>query len=400
MYARTIVPALLAQIVYSFMMKQYSDDEFMVEARIVSSDNLSEKYWLRFSYGSDLSMHRFTERIPFTRRERKYIKNFLQEMDGYSGRSTKLRRMRRTKQLRRVDVKARDALLKNGRRLFNILKRRSEIKVSRFEDLFGTGFELTLTLDDITRRFPWELAHDGEDFLCVKYDVGRKVESPFWRRQSGVEPEYRRALVIGLNYKWEKDEDRWLYTAEREALAVQKQLRKKGYAVKLLRSKGKQATVEEVEKVLSEGVAIFHFSGHGAYKVHQPEGRRGALVLRDGDLTEEDLRTCFNKAKGAPYLSFLNACQSAKEIYSSHFVDAFVEFGAEYVIGTFWPVYDKPSTKFSEKFYREVTQGTSIAHALNLARWQFVRKRKFQEAATWPSFVLYGSAIHGLPRAP
>jgi CHAT domain-containing protein len=372
----------------------------MVEAKIVSSENAFEKRWLRFSYGSELSMHHFTERLPFTSKQRNSIKNFLQRMDDYSGRSSKLRQKRSTMGLRRIDVIARKSLETNGRRLFNVLKRSREIKASRFEDLFGEeALEVTLILDNTTRRFPWELAHDGENFLCMKYDVGRKVESPFWERKSGIKPEYRKALVVGLNYKWETNKKMWLYTAEREALAVGNQLEKRGYTVKLLRSKGKPATREEVIRILSDGVSIFHFSGHGAYRMHQPEGQRGSLVLRDGYLTEEDLRSCFNKAKGAPYLSFLNACQSAKEIYSSHFVDAFVEFGAEYVVGTFWPVYDEPSTKFSERFYSEIAEGQSIAHALYLARWQFISRKGLQESATWPSFVLYGSPIHELPKA-
>lgn len=304
--------------------------------------------------------------------------------------------MRKTRQLQRVSVATRKTLVKTGRRIFNILKRVREVKASRFEDLFGEEFELTLTLDETTRKFPWELAYDGHGFLCNLYDVGRKIENPsFAQRMSGYKPEHREALVIGLNYKWKKPRFR-LSAPKREALLVQRRLKKKGYKVHLLR--GEEATLETTKSILSDGVSIFHFSGHGAYKIHQPKGLRGSLELRDGDLTEEDLRECFGKAKGAPYLSFLNACQSAKEIYSCHFVDAFVELGAEYVVGTFWPVYDQPSTSFSARFYREVAQDTPIAHALNLARWQFVGKRKLLEAATWPSFVLYGSPRHVLPR--
>lgn len=372
----------------------------MVEVRLVSSKKPSSKRWLDFTYGSDLSVHKYTEPISFARREQKYVKDFLNRMDEFSERSRKLRATGKARKLQRVDTAARKSLLANARRLFKILKRDINMKVSSFEDIFGEEFELTLVLDNNTRKFPWELANDGQGFLCTRYDVGRKIENPSPERLSGIGPEYRKALVVGLNYKWQKDSEVWLNTAEREALSVKKQLEKKGYAVKLLRSKGKEATVKEVKRILSEGVSIFHFSGHGAYRMHQPIGRKGCLVLKDGDLNEKDLRECFAKAKGAPYLTFLNACQSAKEIYRSHFVDAFLDYGSEYVIGTFWPVYDQPSTRFATRFYREVISGTGVAHALQLARWQFTSKKGLQEASTWPSFVLYGSPSHGLPRAP
>lgn len=372
----------------------------MVEVRLVSSKKLASKRWLNFTYGSDLSVHKYTEPISFTRREQKHVKNFLNRMDEFSERSRKLRSAGKARKLRRIDITARKALLVNGQRLFRILKRDVSLKVSSFKDIFGEEFELTLVLDSESRKVPWELANDGQEFLCTRYGVGRKIENPSPERLSGIGPEYRKALVVGLNYRWEEDPEAWLKTAEREALSVKRQLEKKGYTVKLLRSKGKEATVKEVKRILSEGVSIFHFSGHGAYRTHQPIGRKGCLVLKDGDLNEKDLRDCFEKAKGAPYLTFLNACQSAKEIYSSQFVDAFLDYGSEYVIGTFWPVYDQPSARFATRFYREIISGTGVAHALQLARWQFTNKRGLQESSTWPSFVLYGSPSHGLPRAP
>jgi CHAT domain-containing protein len=372
----------------------------MVEVRLVSSKKPYRKRWLDFTYGSDLSVHRYTEPISFARREQKHMKDFLNKMEELSERGKKLRAAGKTRKLRRIDTGARKALLANGRRLYRILKRDINMNVSSFEGLFGQESELTLVLDSHTRKLPWELANDGQGFLCMRYDVGRKIENPFPVRESGIGPEHRKALVVGLNYRWENSTQTCLNTAEREALSVRKQLEKKGYTVRLRRSKGKEATVEEVKRILSEGVSIFHFSGHGAYRTHQPTGRKGCLVLRDGDLNEKDLRECFSKAKGAPYLTFLNACQSAKEIYSSQFVDAFLDYGSEYVIGTFWPVYDQPSTRFATRFYKEVISGTGIAHALQLARWQFANKRGAQEASTWPSFVLYGSPSHGLPRAP
>jgi hypothetical protein len=341
-------------------------------------------------------MHQYTERIAFLGREQKSVTDFLQNMDDWSTERSRLRKAGKKHETHRLDLTAKAALVEIGRLLFSVLRKGSEIRAERFDDMFGKDFELTLRLDTETRRFPWELAFDGSSFLASAYDVGRIVERPNEEYLSGYGPEYRKALVVGIGYKWC---DARLDGPEREALSVKKRLEEKGYKVALLR--GSEATREAIKEKLSQGVSVFHFSGHGAYRSRLSEGQKGSLLLSDGHLTEDDLKTCFQAAGGAPHLSFLNACQSAKEIYSSHIVDAFVEYGADFVIGTLWPVYDRPSTRFSERFYKEVvTPEQSVSHSLQLARWQFFGKRSFEEATTWPSFVLYGSPREYLARAP
>jgi len=368
----------------------------MVEAQLLSNGRRFSKKWLDFCYGSEMSMQKQKECLAFTKREQEMIKVFLEDMDSYSLKSARFRRLNRKTQFRRVDMAARKALLRNGKRLFRILRRATRVPVSSLRDLFGDDFSLHLTLDEQTRKFPWELAYDGQSFLCNQYDVGRRPLHDIGKieRYSGSKPEHRKALVVGLSYKWLSDEP---FTSKREALQVAKQLSKKNYSSILLRDE--KASCEEVMNVLSEGVSIFHFTGHGAYRKNQPRGKRGLIQLYDGNLTEDDLAECFRKAKGAPFLTFLNACQSAKEIYSSPMMDMFIELGAECTIGTLWSVYDYPSTRFSERFYSEIVNGQTIGHALQLARWS-IQKRSFTEAATWPSFVLYGNPDLRLSRAP
>jgi hypothetical protein len=72
---------------------------------------------------------------------------------------SQLRRMKKIYQLTRVDSRTRNLLVKTGKTLFKILKRVKNVPtVSKFEDLFGDEPEITLELDEQTRKFPWERA--------------------------------------------------------------------------------------------------------------------------------------------------------------------------------------------------------------------------------------------------
>jgi len=115
-------------------------------------------------------------------------------------------------------------------------------------------------------------------------------------------------------------------------------------------------------------------------------------------LTENDLQKCFRKAKGAPYLVFLNACESAKEIYSSHLIDAFLMYGAENIVGTVWSVYDNPSKEFAKEFYDRVVKGENFGMALLSARLHMINSRKQEDALTWPAFILYRNPNNDLQK--
>jgi CHAT domain-containing protein len=167
---------------------------------------------------------------------------------------------------------------------------------------------------------------------------------------------------------------------------------------KILPLIGRDATVKKAKKLLSKSLGVFHFTGHGNYRQHSEKGKRGLLCLADGELTTDDLKECFKKAKGAPYLSFLNACRSAKEIYSSELIDVFVDLGAENVIGTFWSVLDEPSKIFARGFYDSLAK-RSIGYAIVGAREQLVSFRKTDKDTTWPAFVFYGDPDKYLPDA-
>ena len=62
-------------------------------------------------------------------------------------------------------------LKKSGQLLWdNLLTRPVKERLKRAADR-----ELTLSLDEELISIPWELMHNGEEFLCLAFDCGRLV---------------------------------------------------------------------------------------------------------------------------------------------------------------------------------------------------------------------------------
>jgi len=365
----------------------------------ISRKNPYAKRWLRVFINRDVGTHTFEGSFSFTGSERRSVKKFLARMDETSSECSKAKRANDSSKMQDTNKLARRRLEKTGRKLFRIISEATSAPINDLSSLGEYGSNFTLHVDERTRKFPWELAFDGGDFICTKFAVGRKVVNPPYEYVPQTKPLHKDALVIGLNYDWPNCKEDRLFHCKSEARSVRTQLIKLGYRIRYPESP-EQATVNEVKKWLKKGVSVFHFTGHGAYRLHSRSGERGVLRLADGILTTEDLRNCFEHAKGAPYLSFLNACQTAKEIYSSGLVDAFVDLGAENVIGTFWSVFDEPSKIFARSFYKSIAQGDPIGYAIKKARDRLIYGGEIEQATTWPAPVLYGDPSRTLPRAP
>lgn len=371
----------------------------MPSLHFISRKTAYAKRWLRLFVDRDIGTHTFEGSHSFTRKERQSVEKFLARMDEMSHRCSKARRTGHSSRLRRANKSARKQLEKTGRKLFRIIKNATPAPIDNLESLGRYGSYLTIHVDERTRKFPWELAFDGDSFLSTRFAVGRKVVNPPFEYIPQSKPLHRDALVVGLNYNWRGCKLEKLHHCVLEARSVRTQLSKLNYRVHLL-DKPSEATVSKVEKYLKKGVSIFHFTGHGEYRKHSRTGKRGVLFLADGCLTTDELRDCFEESRGAPYLSFLNACQTAREISGSGMVDAFVDLGAENVVGAFWSVFDEPSKIFARTFYKSIASGVSMGYAAKKARDRLYYGEETEEATTWPAFVLYGDPSRTLPRAP
>jgi hypothetical protein len=272
---------------------------------------------------------------------------------------------------------------------FNLVERKGKASLN-----------LTLSLDKHTIEIPWELAILQDDpglFLCQRMNTGRTREVQ--RKEGFVDtsnvkkgPQERRALVVGIDYKNRKS-DR-LQFSQKDAQIVHEKLEafgKKNKLKVLPLLVGGNAKKSVIEKHFKDGIAIFHFSGHGYL-----DGNISKIPLYKREvLSAQKVDEMLHKFKiKAPKLSFMNACETCLQKTSRRAKDwahAMANNGGRSLIGTFWSVEDHDSTNFSIAFYRNFfSEGRAIGESVRMAREETAEKMKEEDFYTWPAFVLYG----------
>lgn len=239
---------------------------------------------------------------------------------------------------------------------------------------------LILRTDEFS--LPWELLHDGEQWLTLKRPVGWCLLSealPKSLIQRGQRADASDEFLVISNptgdLREADHEAEWLFDAAELEFMYPRLLR------------GSGASRAQVLNALASGqYPIIHYSGHA---------KGGALVLADGELTAEEIQ---KELRGQPFI-FLNACSSAADeplreaSNMSHplqgLAQAFILGGASGVVGTLWPVFDVTSRQFAQTFYPLVLKsGFSIGEALLQARLEMYQARP--NDPLWASFVLVG----------
>ncbi|MEV6907222.1 CHAT domain-containing protein [Amycolatopsis sp. NPDC051071] len=219
---------------------------------------------------------------------------------------------------------------------------------------------------------PWELLHDGDDFLALGRDIGRRT---FVTRPvvSGRAPDaIRRALIIG-------DPLGDLFAARAEAEQVTSWLT--GHSVDCTVLLGESATLLRVIDELSTGrYDLLHYAGHVA---ELTDTNFVGLLLHGKELLDgralETLATF-----GAPPIVVVNGCASAGRL--ANLCVSFMVMGAKVVVGTRHPVREAPSRDFAERFYTELVSGATAGGAVRTAR----RSLRKAGSIEWATFVLYG----------
>jgi hypothetical protein len=232
----------------------------------------------------------------------------------------------------------------------------------------------------------WELMHDEENFIGIKYQVGRRLLT---RSVPGGVPRrdknWRCLMIADPN----EDDNQWaLPGTATEAAKLQKWFKDRNVNCDDF-LQGKNAKFETVFKKLRENTYDFiHYAGHIVKRK-----KEYALKL-NGDksyFTASDIK---KHGRGTPIV-FLNGCWSAKAKGIANplnsvegLTDAFLAVGAQVVVGALFEVPDEGARAFAEKFYESVLNFKTVGEAMQLAREYTVGKDKY--AATWACFVMYG----------
>lgn len=285
------------------------------------------------------------------------------------------------------------------------------------EDLasLAPGTPISLCLDARSAALPWELCHDGQDFLALRHAPGRQL---LW---DGATGDGRSDDIIGQRALLVGNPSGDLAEAEAEVEALMERFDAAGEGIECeLLCRGQASRLRFLEALASGRYRLLHLACHA---------RPDAILLADGWLEAEEIRQAL---AGKP-LVYLNACRSAgpatgrlsgrvsedaSEKASEEtagrmvgrasgraserapelpapplgLVEAFLAGGALALVGTRWAVYDDRAAAFSRSFYGALLDRLPLGSALRRARLES-RAHAPREAA-WAAPLL-----HGDPRA-
>jgi CHAT domain-containing protein len=140
---------------------------------------------------------------------------------------------------------------------------------------------------------------------------------------------------------------------------------------------------------------VLHFAAHAYLDLHRPN--LSGLVLAAGGEHEDGLLRPSEIARLGGLedkLVVLAACNTASgEVLRGEGVlsiaRAFFQAGAESVVASLWRIDDRLATEFFDGFYRRLSTGASVGHALALTQADWSTNGR--PASTWAGFVALGN---------
>jgi CHAT domain len=269
------------------------------------------------------------------------------------------------------------------------------------EDIF-----LDVVVDESLITYPWELMHDGEEFVSLKYGIGRFVNNTNHGAISMLAPPPAfdegplSVLLISVPRPVERDGKKFepLKAAEAETEVIVDKLKKLRPEIELETLTGNDATFKCVIDTIRNRPRshIVHFNGHAEFDAQKPKS--SALVLQDRNMPMSYLKTYFRRKP--PALFFMNACETAatpanagaggatNQNHVFGLARPFLETGA-YLIGTRWKVGDEGAKAFAAAFYSQLNDGKPLGKMIRDAR-RACRNPERPDDLTWASYIYYG----------
>lgn len=261
---------------------------------------------------------------------------------------------------------------------------------------------LVIATDDPT--LPWEVLHDGNEFLSIRLAVSRQLIEH--RDIAGLlRPQAPAAAAPGFCSLVIADPIGDLPGARAEGEAVAELFRSQGECELLV---GAEVTWEGVQRrLVRRPYSVIHYCGHMEYDAAE---RISSIPLRnDSRLAADDIAKSF---RGSPVV-FLNACSSDTQGAASatdtvarteSFVRVFMigngKGVASAVVGTMWRVPDEPreaASALTREFYQTLFQGGALGDAMRTSR-VLARNRQWGPMV-WGPYVLYGDpSLVPIPR--
>ncbi|RLC13847.1 MAG: hypothetical protein DRI24_14805 [Deltaproteobacteria bacterium] len=288
---------------------------------------------------------------------------------------------------------------RNGNLSLDILAKLREIGQTFRKELFTPSVEktfknskaehLVINMDDQLVQVPWELLHDGRQFLCQEFNLGRLVKT-----RQNISVGKTRILGHPLKVLVLADPEGDLKNAYEEGNQIRDYMERQRDLINI--SFRSQDIPAEYVREKFRYFDFVHFAGHADYSRENP-GESG-WRLSDGNLQASEIKKMADTGF-MPALIFSNACQSARTEewnLQPHFqneifglANAFILAGVKHYIGTFWEVLDEPSKRFAIEFYRHLFESKTVGEAVRLARLDLMDEYG-EETIVWASYLLYG----------
>ncbi len=257
------------------------------------------------------------------------------------------------------------------------------------------GPNLLLHLDKPLVSIPWELLHDGDDFLGRRFRMGRLVSM-----DAEASPPMQRQMSPPLSVLIVADPSGDLPAAQEEAREVERIL-EDSPAIGPVTTLTGRVTLRTIRDELPR-FDVLHYAGHADYDAQTGEAQ---LRLADGALTASLIEQVAGRVN-MPGLVFLNACSSADESRATGagtgagrglagpegaagVASALLLAGVRHVVGTLWEVRDEVARNFARSFHRSLGAGDTIGAAMERAR-QSVAERYGEDRLLWADHLLYG----------
>ncbi len=250
--------------------------------------------------------------------------------------------------------------------------------------------DLVLSIDEELIDIPWELIFDGNEFLCLKFNLGRLV-----RAKGEIRPPQYRSLTTTPKLLILANPTGDLKSAYLEGVNIKNQFDRKRNEI-TIDFKSTSIDTLYVKKNLRD-YDIVHFAGHCEYDAGNPKNT--GWLLSDGLFTTADI-LALGESLYLPSLIFSNACHSAKamnELMSADYreknyslASAFLFSGVRHYIGTIWKIEDPVSLVFANEFYSQLIKGSSVGEAMRLSRIKLIKEYGIA-AISWAGYLLYGN---------
>lgn len=246
---------------------------------------------------------------------------------------------------------------------------------------------LTLHLDDACVPFPWELAHDGTDFLCCRFAMGRIARTGQAARVLHRPTPRETVSILTVS-----DPCGNLPAAQIEGMELY-HLCQLEPRVRFEMLNG-HVSRQSVKSRLA-AFDMVHYCGHSEHDSNSPD--QSSWILGDGRLTAGDIRDMVINGEAGPLLVFNNACQSGVTSswserpagWSFGLANAFLLAGCTHYIGAVSDLLDLGSKDFARLFYQNVIAGFPVGKALRETRIDH-RKESGESNLTWAQYILYG----------